>query len=184
LKSYVKKLNIKSTSGWKEFCSSEQHNSNIPKAPDQYYKEWTSWGDFLGTGYELNREFLSYEEAKVIVHSFGLKGQKDWKNFSKSNLRPRNIPGNPYKVYSKSNEWRSFGDWLGTGNIAASNIQFADFNTSKIHAINLKLNSVKEWMEYSKSGKRPTNIPSNPQNTYKLSGWKSWPDFLGYDKKK
>jgi superfamily II DNA or RNA helicase len=184
LKSYVKKLNIKSTSEWKEFCSSEQHNSKIPKAPDQYYKEWTSWGDFLGTGYEINREFLSYEEAKVIVHSFGLKGQKDWKNFSKSSRRPRNIPGNPYKVYSKSNEWRSFGDWLGTGVIAASNIQFADFNTSKIHAINLKLNSVKEWLEYSKSGKRPTNIPSNPQNTYKLSGWTNWPDFLGYDKKK
>jgi hypothetical protein len=41
------------------------------------------------------------------------------------------------------------------------------------------LNSVKEWTEYSKSGERPIDIPSNPQNTYKNKGWQGWADFLG-----
>ena len=33
-----------------------------------------------------------------------------------------------------------------------------------VHA--LKLGSQKEWQEYSKSGKRPPNIPSSPWKTY------------------
>ena len=183
LKDYIKKFNIKSYSEWKVFCNSNLHQSNIPKAPDQFYKEWISWGDFLGTGYEINRDFLPYVEAKAFVNSLKLKNQNEWKIYSKSGKKPKNIPGNPHKIYLKTGEWVGLGDWLGTGVIAASKMEFADFNTSKNYVINLKLNSVKEWTEYSKSGKRPSNIPSNPQNTYKNKGWKSWADFLGKESK-
>ena len=31
----------------------------------------------------------------------------------------------------------------------------------------LKLKGWKEWLNYCKSGKKPNNIPSNPQNVYK-----------------
>ena len=179
LKNYIKKFNIKSYSEWKVFCNSSLHESKIPKAPDQYYKEWKGWGDFLGTGYEINRDFLPYAEAKAFVNSLKLKNQNDWKIYSKSGKKPKNIPGNPHKIYLKTGEWVGLGDWLGTGVIAASKMEFVDFNTSKNYVINLKLNSVKEWMQYSKSGERPTDIPSNPQNTYKNNGWKGWNDFLG-----
>jgi superfamily II DNA or RNA helicase len=183
LKEYVKKFKITSLAEWKVFCKSKYHLPNIPKAPSLYYQEWKSWGDFLGTGYETNRDFLSYEEAKVIIHSLKLKNQKDWRNWSKSGAKPINIPGNPHKIYSKTNEWQGFGDWLGTGVVAASKMEFVDFETARNHARNLKLNSVKEWNLYSKSGKRPSNIPSNPQNPYKNKGWNGWADFLGKDKK-
>jgi hypothetical protein len=43
----------------------------------------------------------------------------------------------------------------------------------------LKLKGVKEWEAWSKSGQRPSNIPSNPARTYRDDGWISWPDWLG-----
>jgi hypothetical protein len=36
-----------------------------------------------------------------------------------------------------------------------------------------------EWNEWSKSGKRPTDIPSDPANVYRDDGWVSFPDWLG-----
>ena len=47
-----------------------------------------------------------------------------------------------------------------------------------------KLKSHREWRAWSKSGKRPTNIPSLPSKTYRDDGWISWPDWLGYTSKK
>ena len=44
----------------------------------------------------------------------------------------------------------------------------------------LKLKSVKEWEAWSKSGQRPSNIPSHPNRTYRDDGWISMPDWLGY----
>ena len=47
----------------------------------------------------------------------------------------------------------------------------------------LGLKSVKEWKEWSKSGQRPSNIPSNPDQVYRGKGWVSMPDWLGCEKK-
>ena len=44
----------------------------------------------------------------------------------------------------------------------------------------LKLKSQKEWKAWSKSGQRPSNIPGNPDRTYRDDGWISYPDWLGY----
>lgn len=35
------------------------------------------------------------------------------------------------------------------------------------------------WLEFCKSGKKPINIPSNPEEFYKGKGWISWEDFIG-----
>ena len=44
----------------------------------------------------------------------------------------------------------------------------------------LGLTGFKDWHEYSKSGKRPLDIPSNPNKIYSRTGeWTGWPDFLG-----
>ena len=45
----------------------------------------------------------------------------------------------------------------------------------------LKLNSIKEWKEWSKSGQRPANIPSHPDQVYRDAGWVNTADWLGYD---
>jgi hypothetical protein len=54
------------------------------------------------------------------------------------------------------------------------------FEAARTFARTLKLGSVKEWKEYSKSGKRPSNIPGSPHKMYRDAGWVSMPDWLGY----
>jgi hypothetical protein len=53
---------------------------------------------------------------------------------------------------------------------------FSDAKTF-VHSLNLK--SQKEWREYCSSGKKPDDIPSNPEWYYKNKGWISWGDWLG-----
>ena len=57
---------------------------------------------------------------------------------------------------------------------------FRSFEEARTYVRILKLKSKKEWEAWSKSGSRPPDIPSQPAKTYKLSGWTSYPDFLGY----
>jgi hypothetical protein len=45
----------------------------------------------------------------------------------------------------------------------------------------LKLKSGKEWFAWRTAGERPSNIPSNPDKTYRDDGWISMPDWLGYE---
>ena len=42
-----------------------------------------------------------------------------------------------------------------------------------------ELKSRTDWRVYSKSGERPSDIPSAPERTYKRSGWKGYGDWLG-----
>ena len=35
------------------------------------------------------------------------------------------------------------------------------------------------WREYCKSGRKPGNIPENPDVVYKDEGWKAWQDWIG-----
>ena len=47
----------------------------------------------------------------------------------------------------------------------------------------LGLKSIKEWIAYCRSGKKPANIPNNPHTVYAGKGWMHWPDWLGYERK-
>ena len=61
--------------------------------------------------------------------------------------------------------------------------QFLPFEEARFIVQALGLRSWREWCSWSKSGKRPYNIPSNPRHVYKYLGWKSWPDWMGYEGK-
>ena len=43
----------------------------------------------------------------------------------------------------------------------------------------LKLKSGSEWYKYTKSGKKPNDIPIGPRSAYKDKGWISMGDWLG-----
>jgi hypothetical protein len=43
----------------------------------------------------------------------------------------------------------------------------------------LGLKNAKEWLDYCKSGKRPLNIPANPQKAYASKSWTNSGDWLG-----
>lgn len=181
-KSYVQKLRLKSVSEWKEYCKSGKKPLDIPNNPDQFYKDdgWQGFGDWLGTGTIAPHKmsFKPFLEARKFVHSLNLKSSIEWSIFSASANRPKDIPGNPSRVY-KNKGWKGFGDWLGNGTVSNQNKVFLPFQDAKKYAHNLKLSTVKEWNDYFRKNKRPSNIPRNPPQTYKNKGWVSWQDFLG-----
>jgi hypothetical protein len=123
---------------------------------------------------------LYSEDSRAFVHKLKLKNSDEWKTYCKSGNKPKEIPANPRVVYSKVG-WKGFGDWLGTGIIAVSKKKFLPFSDAKIFVKNLNLQNASDWREYCKSGLRPQNIPSNPNDFYRLSGWKGWPDWLVID---
>ena len=46
----------------------------------------------------------------------------------------------------------------------------------------LGLKREEEWFAYTRSGKKPTDIPANPRRTYENDGWAGMGDWLGTGK--
>jgi len=177
---FVKKLNLKNNKEWRLLIKSNKKPKDIPSNPDSVYKDegWSSWGDFLGTkniGPRL-KNFKSFKEARQFVRSLGLRNQHDWSQFCKSGKKPKDVPQSPITVYKK--EFKDFGDWLGTGRVANRNKKYRTFEESQKFVHLLKLKRVEEWNQYCTSGKKPQDIPTNPQRSYKKE-WKGWGYYLG-----
>ena len=119
---------------------------------------------------------LPFEEAKVVVRKLKLGSQTEWREWSKSGLRPPGMPVAPDEVY-RGNGWVSWPDWLGNGGTPPNSM--LPFKEARVAARKLKLGSWKEWSEWSKSGLRPPGMPSSPDRTYRGDGWVSYPDWLG-----
>jgi len=177
----AKKLGFKSRKEWDEFCKSGKKPKDIPSNPSgSFKKQWRGWGDWLGSGNiaSQKRIFLPFEKARKFVQSLELKNQKEWRLYSKSDEKPENIPANPARTYP--NEWKSYGDWLGTGKIADQYLEYKSFLEAREFVHSLNLRNRKEWDEFCKSGKKPNGIPANLEQTYKKKGvWTSMGDFLG-----
>ncbi|HNL55681.1 MAG TPA: hypothetical protein PKI36_14815, partial [Turneriella sp.] len=62
--------------------------------------------------------------------------------------------------------------------IAPHHRKFKKFSLAKVFVQKLGLRSNIEWREFCKTGKRPVDIPSNPEKAYPHQ-WRGWPDFLG-----
>lgn len=61
-----------------------------------------------------------------------------------------------------------------------SSSQFLSFDAAREHMQSEGLRSRPDFLRWSYSGNRPTFIPSNPDRTYRGTGWSGYPDFLGY----
>jgi hypothetical protein len=168
-KQFIQKLKLNSRREWNEYCASGNKPDDIPYKVDRTYKkEWTSWGDFLGTGIiaTYNIQYRPFKEAREFVRALKITGQRQWQEeYVKSGNKPDDIPSNPQRVYKK--EWKGWGDWTGSGNIAPSNLQYRPFVKAREFVRNLGIKNRDEWNEYCKSGKKPDDIPATPWNTYK-----------------
>jgi hypothetical protein len=105
-----------------------------------------------------------------------LKSLKEWNDYCKSGNKPDDISFNPQRTYK--NEFKGFGDWLGTGTVAPQDKQFLPFKEAREFVRSLGLKSNMEWQEYCKSGNKPDDIPSSPTNNYKKD-FKGMGDYLG-----
>ncbi|MHB8109995.1 MAG: restriction endonuclease [Syntrophorhabdaceae bacterium] len=166
--------------------------SDIPATPDRTYKSkgWKTWGDWLGTGTIANflREYRPFEEARAFVQTLGLLNNDEWRQFCRGGFPekgalPSDIPVNPDQTY-KNQDWKGYGDWLGTGTIASGLINYRPFAKAWQFARALDLKSGSEWRMFCKGllpnkGMLPDDIPAKPDGTYMNKGWKGWGDWLG-----
>jgi Hypothetical methyltransferase/Phage-integrase repeat unit len=124
----VHSFGLKSQTEWEKYCRSGKRPKDIPSNPhDTYRKYWRGYGDWLGTDAisPEDREYRPFAEAKKLVHSLGLKGSADWKEYCKSGRKPQDIPSHPGHIYKR--EWKGMGDWLGTGTIATLQREYLPF---------------------------------------------------------
>ncbi len=96
--------------------------NNIPKMPQRVYREWTTWGEFLGT----NNVFQKYEKgsyrpyweavrwAQSTCRDNSLTRSIDWLHYYDENEEsiPRDIPKNAHYHYKE--DWQGWATWLGS----------------------------------------------------------------------
>ena len=146
---------------------------NLPFDPNLVYKDrWTGWGDFLGTGYKVRKNFLSYEDAQSIMQEAGVKTSEEYKIYRKKHPE-LNLPSDPPVVYK--DHWTDWGDFLGTGYKHSKN--FVSYEEAQSIVQEAEVRTAEEYKIYRK--KHPElNLPFNPPVVYK-DKWTDWGDFLG-----
>ncbi len=195
---FARSLQIKTAEEWYEYCKNgvpgkPELPNNIPRNPYQTYKNdgWLGIGDWLGTGNiaNFNKVYRDFESARDYVRTLKLPGIKQWKAYCKGLMPdkgelPKDIPVAANEIY-KDDGWTTWGDWLGTGNIAKYLIVYRPFSEARTFVRSLRLKGARDWRIYCKNllahsaGKFPDDLPKNPDKTYAEKGWAGWGDWLG-----
>ena len=179
---FVRSLKIKNSTEWRDFVKSEQKPEDIPAYPERVYKDvgWVSMPDWIGQynvakGYKT---WLPFEEARKLVVRLGLKSVKEWQSYTNSGAYDERIPKNPATSYRK--DWKGYGDWLGTGTIAAHLKVYPNFDEAREIAKSLGLKSVQEWRSYKNSDSFDERLPKAPERVYENKGWDGYAYWLGF----
>jgi hypothetical protein len=185
-KKFIQTQNIKSTNEWKQFVKQNKLPTDIPRLPDLVYKQngWISWGDFLGTNTIAPHQIVyrNFDDAKKFVQNLKLKSSFEWNKYAKSSQKPIDLPNAPHLSKQYKNEWKNWGDWLGTNKIAPQQKKYRNFVEARKFVQLLNLKSFADWKKYCKSKNKPDDIPYHPQRKY-ANEWISFEDFLGIQKK-
>jgi hypothetical protein len=185
-RAFVRRLNLKSSKDWRNYYISGRKPNDIPSGAQAAYKaDWISWGDWLGTDSVSTsfRKYRPFKKARAFARGLNLESAIDWKNYAKSGKKPDDIPTRPDSIYADAG-WAGLGDWLGTGRFRYGRHSWQPFNQARAFARSLSVESVNEWKKYARSNKKPNDIPSGPYRIYADSGWISWSDWLGLDRRR
>lgn len=182
---FALKLGLKNRYEWAVYCAIENLKPNdIPLNPDEIYKQWNGWENWLGSCEEV--QYLSFQEAREKVRLKNLKSTSDWKKWCNWNpnefgLKPPEIPTSPDAHY-KNSGWIGYSDWLGNESPAKSR-KYRSFHEAKKFARKLGLTSSEVWLKYcrgeiSNYPPKPVDIPTNVARKYRNLGWNGMNDFL------
>jgi superfamily II DNA or RNA helicase len=175
-KKFARNKKIKSKAEWHILTKSKNFPDNIPKTPDQIYKEFEGWGKFLGTkNIRGKNNFLTYKDCKIYAKSLKLRTVKEWLNLKD---RPENVPQKPQYFYK--NEWEGWSTFLGVEIVSSKEKTkfYCTYLQAKKYAKSLKLKNVKEWIVFTKNKNFPAKIPKKPNRWFK-NEWETWGIFLG-----
>ena len=149
--------------------------------PQRVYKEWTTWGEFLGT----NNTFQIYEKgsyrpyweavrwAQKTCKEHGLTRSLDWLHYYDEHEAdiPKDIPKNAHYHY-KDAPWMGWAVWLGSKTEAVvmsareEVAVFAICNQSWSSANVIRVVIASDGMEHLKEKMEADNL--TPVNVYKL----------------
>jgi len=170
-KKLVHPLKIPNYKEWLKHVKVSKIPPGIPKNPQiTYGKDYVSDSDFLGT---TQKNYLPYYQAKYFIRTLQLKSFHEYKNWY-SKHRPKNLPSCPDYVY---NEWESWGEFLGSGQIHTHSRVWRPYQEAKKFVHPLKLIDRDDWFKWCSRGQRPKDIPIKPEEVYEE--WESWGAWLG-----
>ena len=184
---FARSLKLKSQREWFEYCKGKVSTlppkpENIPTSVERIYKDkgWINFGDFLGTGTIAPqlKEFRTFDQAKKFAQRLNLKSYSEWQKYTKGNYKnlnalPKDIPLAPHYVY-KNKGWIGYGDFLGYGMK-----DFLTFHEARAIIRKMKFQNVAQWRNFTKSGEKPSYIPTTPERVYKNKGWVNFSDWIG-----
>lgn len=206
-RSFARTLRFPGQRAWKQYCKGDRPDlpskpEDIPAAPWKAYEDrgWAGWRDWLGTEKPVRElggpkptakpraprksrpsRMRDFEAAREFARSLRLESSTQWyaylnKQRPDNPELPSDVPRSPHNVYA--GQWRGWGDWLGTGNVAPFEKKFRLFEEARVFARTLGLRTGEDWQNWSAvPGNRPPDIPSRPESTYRQH-WISWADFL------
>ena len=91
----------------------------------------------------MTKQFRDFKSAREFVRKLNLKVQIEWREYCKSGNKPDNIPAGPNRTYK--NEFKGYGDFLGTGTIANFNKEYRPFSEARDFVRKLGLKNYQEW---------------------------------------
>jgi superfamily II DNA or RNA helicase len=158
---------------------------SMPSQPWVAYLSDSGWVDaanFFGSNnvHGSKRNFRNFHNARSYARKLNLPSRTSWTKLYRENKIPKDIPQKP-DIFYQNKGWIDWSDWLNTLIIASIDLKFLNFTSARKFVRSLKFKSSKDWYNYCKSGKKPRNIPSNPNKAYVDNGWVSMPDWLGCD---
>ena len=112
---------------------------------------------------------MPFAQALGFAHTLRLVDRAAWGLWCKNSNghRPASLPTAPDRAY-RHGGWQGWAHWLGIGNVGAK--RFLPFKEAQALAQSLELASAKAWCTWSKSGTRPANVPSSPDQVYADAG--------------
>ena len=200
-KQVVRKLGIKTYREWCAYASpfhiefgpnnqiirkgakkkEEMRDPRLPSDPANFYKrrgKWKGWGDFLGTGAVANsqKKYLSYEDARALVHSLKISSIEEYKNFVKELGPTMGLPSFPNIYYSRKGVKFSWSKFLHP--------KFPTYEEAKaILAVRDDIVSAADYRKARKEDPEIRRLPGSPNKYYK-DKWVSWMDYLDSERKR
>jgi len=178
-KQIFRKNNLKSLREIQKFAReyNKNHKIKLPTNPNIVYKhQWKGINDFLGTG----RIWLSYKQVKKLIKG-KFNSRREYSEFRAKN--PQKYPSEQH--YNTTNEWKGWGDFLGTGYVSTqfrNDGYYWSYKEAKQFVKSLKLSGQRDWEIWNRANTRPKQMPFAVDRVYQKQ-WKGWSKFFGNKKR-